>query len=72
MEQPHPLASEVGPNQAMTVDFASDSEAIVIAVQLDRQLAERVFADAEVRGVRPADVVQNALTEHYQRTDLHG
>lgn len=56
----------------MTVDFASDSEAIIIAVQLDRHLAERVFADAEVRGVRPADVVQNALTEHYERTDRHG
>ena len=56
----------------MTVEFASDAEAIVIAVQLDRHLAERVFADAEVRGVRPADVLQNALIQHYERTDLHG
>ena len=67
----NPPAHEDGRNQAITVDFATDSEAIVIAVQLDRHLAERVFADAGVRGVRPADVVQNALTEHYERMDSH-
>ena len=66
----NPPASEGGAN-AVTVEFARDSEAVVIAVQLDRHLAERVFADAEVRGVRPADVVQNALIDHYERVGSH-
>jgi len=55
----------------MTIDFAASAEAILITVQLDHKLAERVFADAELREVRPCDLVANALREHYERIDLH-
>ena len=56
-------------NRTMTVDFTSDGGAILISLQLDPKLAERVFADATLRDVRPSDVVSNALREHYERID---
>ncbi len=55
----------------MTIDFAASAEAILITVQLDHKLAERVFADAALRDVRPCDLVAHALREHYKRIDLH-
>jgi hypothetical protein len=62
--------------RTVTIDFAADAEAIVISVQLELGLAELVFADADARGVRPCDVVANALLEHYDRLgrggSLHG
>jgi hypothetical protein len=58
--------------RTVTIDFAADADAIVISVQLDTKLAELVFADADARGVRPCDVVTNALLEHYDRLDPHG
>src|SRR5215204_5768648 len=61
----------VSPPWTMTIDFAADAQAIIISLQLDHRLAERVFADAEVRGVRACDVVANALHEYYARVDLH-
>jgi hypothetical protein len=57
--------------RTMTIDFEADDEAILISLQLDRALAERVFADATVRQVRPSDVAAAALREHYARSDLH-
>ena len=57
----------VAESRTMTVEFAADDAAIVISLELDRTLAERVFADASLRGVRPSDVVANALREHYER-----
>jgi len=61
----------VSSNHTVTVDFTSDHEAILISVQLAPQLAERVFADATVRNVRPSEVIANALREHYDRIDSH-
>ena len=57
--------------RTVTLDFAADAEAILLSVQLDTQLASQVFADAERRGVRPSDVVTNALREHYARLNAH-
>lgn len=68
---PPPRSADRG-SCAITIDFAVDAEAIVIAVQLDRELAAHVFADAEMRDVRPSELVANALTEHYARLALHG
>ena len=57
--------------RTMTVDIPADADAILVTLQLDRTLAECVFADAELRGVRPCDVLANALREHYERINLH-
>jgi hypothetical protein len=54
----------------MTVDMTTEDEAILVLVQLDRMLAERVFADAFTRAVRPRDLIANALREHYAHVDL--
>jgi hypothetical protein len=69
-----PLLKEVLMSAArtVTIDFAADADAIVISVQLDTKLAELVFADADARGVRPSEVVTNALLEHYERLDPRG
>jgi hypothetical protein len=55
----------------MTIDLPADADAILATLQLEPRLAERVFADAELRGVRPCDVLANAPREHYERIDLH-
>jgi len=57
--------------RTMTVEFTGDDEAILVCLQLEPKLAQRVFADATVRDVRPSDVIANALREHYARVDLH-
>jgi hypothetical protein len=59
----------VSTNRTVTVDFASDDGAILISVQLEPNLAQRVFADATLRDVRPSDLIANALREHYERID---
>jgi hypothetical protein len=55
----------------MTIKFNASPEVVLIAVALDHTLAERVFADAALREVRPCDLVASALREHYERIDLH-
>jgi hypothetical protein len=59
----------VSTNRTVTVDFTSDDGAILISVQLEPNLAQRVFADATLRDVRPSDLITNALREHYDRID---
>ena len=58
--------------RTVTLDFAADAEAILLSVQLDAELASQVFADAQRRAVRPSDIVENALREHYARLNAHG
>ena len=55
--------------RTVTVDFTSDDGAMLISVQLEPNLAQRVFADATLRDVRPSDLITNALREHYERID---
>jgi hypothetical protein len=56
----------------MTVDIGSDDDAIVLSVQLSRQAAARVLADAHHLDVLPCDVIAHAVDEHYARRDQDG
>jgi hypothetical protein len=60
----------VSATRTMTVDITTEDEAILILVQLDCALAERVFADASIRALRPRDLIASALREHYAQLDL--
>jgi hypothetical protein len=53
----------------MTIKFRASPDVILIALQLDHSLAERVFADATLRDLPPCDLVAQALREHYERID---
>ena len=69
MKTPIPRESSLSAHRTMTVEFEADAEAILVTLQLEPKLAERVFADAALRGVRPSEVLANALREHYERLD---
>jgi hypothetical protein len=65
----HHLPHANGSGRWLTVRISGDAETIVLAVQLRRNVAERVLAEAHQRDLPPCDVIASALDEHYARLD---